>query len=1630
MPATEQTWRSPSLLHIVFGATSFLMLVATIWMFAKDHTREWKDYQKAHNAVSQFYTKGREYEARSVQFANQLAKANADLAEAQALPVRSEDVAEFKAEVDAEAERLGIKPFDLSEAEVNAQAADDDGESDDAVVRRERIVEILDEAIAEAKHREDTLLQERKFAAANVTAELSLRDIAVHEGRSDAVVAERQAKVDASQDKVDELSVKYEAVTLHRKKLESIKKRITDPVSDAEAQVVKVKADVQRYQDGIEGFTQKLGRTILGMPILDAFDNSDLTIDQIWLPDLKISYNFSSVARFDRCITCHRANDTSKPGAPTDPAYETQQAPFTVMLSTPDEMPQPETEEEREDQKNVSDDETFLTGDDLLLREAYGLMLAKDGILNANDVTVQVVWPKVGEDPARAAEAGLQMGDVITAVGGSPVLNRSDALARLVGEVTWGQPVELTIRRGLPHPFASHPRLDLFCGSTSPHQQGAMGCTICHDGQGSATAFKWASHTPNNPTIAEQWDQEHGWFDNHHWIFPMYPKRFVESGCLKCHHEVVELSPSEKFPEPPAPKLMAGYELVREYGCFGCHEINGYDGPDRRIGPDLRAEPNFYAVAQALLLQENLTPEETSWAEELVHHPERDQPRRRLFESIQMDQKLRASEGESNIDSEADEPGETEDEKLAARFTPTTYRLGSQLKDVESPGRLRKPGPSLRYVASKADFDFLYDWIRKPASFRPSTKMPQFFGLWSHLSESEQEETSELEAMEIRGITKYLVDASNPFEYDAPEEGITAEASVARGAYLFQTRGCLACHAHDDYPGINNNQGPDLTMLAAKFGSENGKKWLYTWLKDPSKYHVRTKMPNMLLDPVTSPDGEVSDPIADIVAFLVTTGVGFDVAVDGMEIEVTRVDEEGPAAGKLQVGDILTSMSQDNPMPTDQDSEMSAADVMASLRGAPGSKLTLQVKPADSEKTKTVEITRVGYKPESVPAAELSKEEQETLYKLALQSLKKAYPMPVAKRYLEEGITDIDPGTIKGDDIVLVGEMNESNRTEKMLLYVGRRAISKYGCSGCHDIPGYEDAKPIGTGLADWGRKDASRLAFEQITQFLPLHGGDHAASHAAHGDGPPYELTEEEIDTPDTQFFFEAISHHNRQGFIWQKLRQPRSYDYQKVSNKEYNDRLRMPQFPFNDEEREQVITFVLGLVAEPPAEKYIYAPDPRQDAIVKGRQVLEKFNCAGCHSMSMEQWEIAFMPDDENYEEPPELQGYPFLKAHATSDEMEDSLETDAQGMRHATIHGRPLLNEESGLPLLFNEDLDPVEPGEESEAESLYYSFELWGNAVINGHMFQSGGPSLLVKDSTSKKYPAWGGSLSNYLFPIVIADEKNRNPQVKGSEAWGWLPPPLVGEGEKVQTNWLHNFLLDPTPIRPAVVLRMPKFNMSPDDATALANYFAAVDNAGYPYEFDSRTASDAFAAMEEEHPGRLKDALGIVVNNTYCVKCHLVGDFMPGGSEKAMGPNLADVYERLRPEYTRRWIADPRRILPYTGMPVNIPYKPEPPVYGGIAQDIFKGTSFEQLDGLVDLLMNYDVFSRQELSIKPMVKAPPAEGEGEAVPEGGQDQPAAEVPAETPAADDTPAAEGASPAEDAPAEKTPTQDSAE
>jgi hypothetical protein len=130
--------------------------------------------------------------------------------------------------------------------------------------------------------------------------------------------------------------------------------------------------------------------------------------------------------------------------------------------------------------------------------------------------------------------------------------------------------------------------------------------------------------------------------------------------------------------------------------------------------------------------------------------------------------------------------------------------------------------------------------------------------------------------------------------------------------------------------------------------------------------------------------------------------------------------------------------------------------------------------------------------------------------------------------------------------------------------------------------------------------------------------------------------------------------------------------------------------------------------------------------------------------------------------------------------------------------------------------------------------------------------------------------------------------------------------------------------------------------------------------------DARLDESSLAAAERAYPGHLQGALKIVTNTNYCVKCHLVGDYAPPGSVKALAPQLARVHERLRPGYVHDWIANPKRFLPYTGMPVNIPFdKP-------VSQDLYKGTSEQQVNALTDLLMHFDTFAKSNL--RPVLEA--------------------------------------------------------
>ena len=72
------------------------------------------------------------------------------------------------------------------------------------------------------------------------------------------------------------------------------------------------------------------------------------------------------------------------------------------------------------------------------------------------------------------------------------------------------------------------------------------------------------------------------------------------------------------------------------------------------------------------------------------------------------------------------------------------------------------------------------------------------------------------------------------------------------------------------------------------------------------------------------------------------------------------------------------------------------------------------------------------------------------------------------------------------------------------------------------------------------------------------------------------------------------------------------------------------MPKFPFNEDEIEAIETFVLGLVADPPAKEYIYRPEGAAKARIEGERMIDRYNCGGCHMLQLPEIKYAVDPKE----------------------------------------------------------------------------------------------------------------------------------------------------------------------------------------------------------------------------------------------------------------------------------------------------------------------------------------------------------------------------------------------------------------
>ncbi|HEV2490962.1 MAG TPA: hypothetical protein VGT03_14240 [Candidatus Acidoferrales bacterium] len=168
--------------------------------------------------------------------------------------------------------------------------------------------------------------------------------------------------------------------------------------------------------------------------------------------------------------------------------------------------------------------------------------------------------------------------------------------------------------------------------------------------------------------------------------------------------------------------------------------------------------------------------------------------------------------------------------------------------------------------------------------------------------------------------------------------------------------------------------------------------------------------------------------------------------------------------------------------------------------------------------------------------------------------------------------------------------LNDSSLASK-----GRALVDHYGCAGCHEISGFEDAARIGTELTTEGSKPIGRFDFALLytkAQAGILPDGKESSR------GSWYDL----------------------KGFFDQKLANPAVYDTGKYKPNPM-DRLRMPKPNLDTQQKDALVSLLLGSTESTLPPSYQYKPTDQRRYIQEGWWIATKYNCIGCHQIDIGQ-------------------------------------------------------------------------------------------------------------------------------------------------------------------------------------------------------------------------------------------------------------------------------------------------------------------------------------------------------------------------------------------------------------------------
>jgi cytochrome c2 len=381
------------------------------------------------------------------------------------------------------------------------------------------------------------------------------------------------------------------------------------------------------------------------------------------------------------------------------------------------------------------------------------------------------------------------------------------------------------------------------------------------------------------------------------------------------------------------------------------------------------------------------------------------------------------------------------------------------------------------------------------------------------------------------------------------------------GRELMRHMGCWVCHKLE-YPAFQElrRPGPSLLRVAGKVSPG----WAYQWISAPRDFHPTTWMPHFFFQSNTTTEENLERQRAEIRA---TVAYIFD--------RSEKPDYPPAPRGDAARGEQLfeTVGCQGCHL---RDAEGTRDDYFPQLNRLHGPNLIRLGNKVSSGWLYAWLKNPKQYNPHTrMPSLRLTDREAADLGAYLLSSTDPAFD--------DLELPDVDPAI--RDELVLyylqgkqtieqsessLAAMSDAERD----VYLGEETIQKYGCWGCHELGGFENAKPIGVELTEEGSK--------------PLHQFDFGHVH----------------DVP-----------HTRQDWIRNKMLDPRVWDKDKEPVKTYAELYRMPNFGMSEREAEAVVANVLGFTKESVRDTRKAAQTARAAHVADGRKLIIEYNCQGCH-------------------------------------------------------------------------------------------------------------------------------------------------------------------------------------------------------------------------------------------------------------------------------------------------------------------------------------------------------------------------------------------------------------------------------